>query len=610
MPAVRGESVLRFIRKLAVREQTARLPDCELLERFLSTRDEDAFRALVRRHGRMVLRVCIQILENEHDAEDAFQATFLVLSRKASSVKKQDSVGSWLFGVASHAAAKLKRNLVRRRSHESQAGQPKVTDPRTALTLREAQTILNEELVRLPEKYRAPLVLCSLEGLTRDEAAQQLGVPFGKLKDRLQQARKRLRVRLASRGLTLSGAFVASVFSEQTASAAIPAGLLNSTVQAATSVAAGCAATSVVSAKVVALTEGVIKTMLLTKLKTGLALLIVAGMLTCGFGALKFSLLAVPQSDQKATAKDRQKQKTDKDKLQGTWLLVSAIVEGEDRAGGVKKEGHKRTFKGDEFTIEKAGQPGSQAKVQYKIDPNKKPKTMDLIPGAGPDKGKTVPAIYKIEDDTLTICEGDVGKDRPTEFSSTAENGWILLVFERERQKDKEERGKPARFPASHFAKEASVAYAASSDQTAEDNARLRRRGLARPEDDSLKNTLWALEERRSEALAKGDWQTQQKFLADDFIGVSARAARSDKSAIIEGAKRLRCVDWKTRDVEVRRVSKDVAILTYIYGCKEFSPEGDLIRTLRDHRATLVWALRNGGWVIVFCQETVLPGGQ
>src|SRR5262249_51422350 len=101
-----------------------------------------------------------------------------------------------------------------------------------------------------------------------------------------------------------------------------------------------------------------------------------------------------------------------------------------------------------------------------------------------------------------------------------------------------------------------------------------------------------------------------QKFLADDFLGVSARASRSDKAAIIEWAKHQRFTELKTRDVEVRRVSNDVAILTYIYDCKELSPSGEHVLTQRDHWATVVWALRNGGWVIVFSQETVLPGGE
>ena len=119
MPAVRQEPVLRFIRKLAVGEHFAQLPDAQLLDHFVTARDDASFAALVRRHGPMVLRVCLQVLDNEHDAEDAFQATFLVLSRKAASVKKQESVGGWLFGVASHAATDLKRKHARRRSHET-----------------------------------------------------------------------------------------------------------------------------------------------------------------------------------------------------------------------------------------------------------------------------------------------------------------------------------------------------------------------------------------------------------------------------------------------------------------------------------------------------------
>jgi RNA polymerase sigma factor (sigma-70 family) len=454
MPTVRDQPVLQFIRKIAVRAQFARLPDRELLERFVDAQEEEAFAALVCRHGSMVLRVCRQGLANEHDAEDAFQATFLVLSRKASSVKKQKSVGSWLFGVANHTSTNLKRNLMRRCSYERQVSQRSVADPLSMLTLREAEAIVNQELARLPETYRAPLVLCVREGLSRDEAAQQLGLRLGTLKNRLEQARKRLRVRLTARGLTLCGAFAASVFGEQMASAAIPAVLLTSTARAATSVATGRATASVVSAKVSALTEGVIKTMFSTKLRTALALFIVGSVLTCGLGALKLSALAVQQGDAKAKAKDGQKPRTDKDKLQGTWLLVSAIVEGEDRAEGVKREAQKNIFKGDEFTIQRADQPGNRPKVKYTLDPSKKPKTIDIVPGAGPDKGKTVPAIYKLEDETLTLCEGEVGKDRPTEFSSTAANRWILLVFKREQPKDEEDERQAARDALNRFNKE------------------------------------------------------------------------------------------------------------------------------------------------------------
>jgi RNA polymerase sigma factor (sigma-70 family) len=294
MLTVRTDSVLRFIRSLAVADGTARLSDRELLQRFAARRDEPAFAALVRRHGPMVLRVCLQSLHQDQDAEDAFQATFLILSRKAATVQKQESLGSWLYGVAHHVATNLKRNLSRRRSHESRSSSTLQADPLASMSVREGQKILHQELARLPEKYRAPLVLCCLESLTRDEAARQLGWPLAKLKNRLEEARKRLRGRLASRGLTVGGAFAASVLCEHAASAAIPIVLLDSTVKAATTVAAGGAAASVVSAKVAALAEGVVNAMFITKLSV--ATVLVSGILfVAAAGMLGFHAVAADQ---------------------------------------------------------------------------------------------------------------------------------------------------------------------------------------------------------------------------------------------------------------------------------------------------------------------------
>src|SRR5262249_7367725 len=156
---------------------------------------------LVRRHGPMVLRLCLGILQNEQDAEDAFQATFLILNRKAPSLRPRVSLGGWLFRVAYRTAQKAKIGAARRRKHEGCAAPGWVADPLAQITVREAHEALDRELARLPDKFRVPLVLCYLEGLTRDEAAHQLGWSPSTLKSRLEQARERLRLRLASRGL-------------------------------------------------------------------------------------------------------------------------------------------------------------------------------------------------------------------------------------------------------------------------------------------------------------------------------------------------------------------------------------------------------------------------
>jgi RNA polymerase sigma factor (sigma-70 family) len=282
MLAVAASPVLQFLRRLGTAERTASLPDRDLLRCFVEQGDECAFAALVQRHGPMVLRVCLQVLHHEQNAEDAFQATFLVLSRKAAALQKQGSLASWLYAVAHHAATDLKRSMARRRVRENRAPAATTTDPLAALTVREGQEILHQELSRLPENYRAPLVLCCLEGLARDEAARQLGWPLGKVKTRLEQARKILGARLVRRGLSLSGAFAASVLHDNASSAALPVRLLSLTVEGAKLFAAGRAPTSAISVKVAALTEGVLRAMLLGKLKSGIAFVLVLGAVAVG----------------------------------------------------------------------------------------------------------------------------------------------------------------------------------------------------------------------------------------------------------------------------------------------------------------------------------------
>src|SRR6266545_2656587 len=214
--------------------------DQHLLEQFLSQRDEPSFAALVERHGPMVLGVCRRILRDEHLAEDVFQATFLVLARKAATICKRQSVGSWLHGVALRLARKLKAGIARSKLPDARSNIPAV-DPHAAAIWHEARAILDEEIQRLPENYRLPLVLCYLEGLTRDEAAAQLGWSVDKLRGLLDRGRERLRSRLDRRGVTLSAAGAATLLADTASAAAVPPVLAVTTIHAAARFAAGTA---------------------------------------------------------------------------------------------------------------------------------------------------------------------------------------------------------------------------------------------------------------------------------------------------------------------------------------------------------------------------------
>ncbi len=275
------------------------LSDGQLLECFLSQRDEAAFEVLVRRHGPMVLGVCRRIAGNLADAEDAFQATFLVLVRKAASLRSRDLLANWLYGVAYRTALKARAATARRQARERQVREMQCmkcsTSPEveTDQAWRELLPLLDQELHRLPEKYRVAVVLCDLQGRTRTEAARQLDLPAGTLSGRLTTARRMLARRLKRHGLTLSGGAVAGALGTQAASASVPAALVGSTVQAAIQVAVGqAAAWSGISAAVAALTEGVLTTMLLTKLKIVCVVLLAIGVLGGGAGWLVHHALA------------------------------------------------------------------------------------------------------------------------------------------------------------------------------------------------------------------------------------------------------------------------------------------------------------------------------
>ncbi len=287
--------VLQHLRKVAAVQTYHGLSDRELLERFVGTHDEAAFTVLIERHGPMVLGVCRRALPNFHDAEDACQATFLVLARKAGSVRKKTSLSSWLHGVACRVAAKLTRDHARRKSREHRVNAPAPKDPAAEVTWREVQTILDEELEQLPERYRAPVILCYLECMTREDAAKQLGLSPGCLHGRLERGRDLLRERLTKRGLTLSAVMSAAALGESVAQAALAPTFVVSSTKAALLLAAGQPLTeSVVATNVLALTQEVLKTMFLTKLKLGTAAVLCAGLFVALIGG-SFTSLGIAQ---------------------------------------------------------------------------------------------------------------------------------------------------------------------------------------------------------------------------------------------------------------------------------------------------------------------------
>jgi RNA polymerase sigma factor (sigma-70 family) len=259
--------------------------DGELLERFLGRRDAAAFADLVRRHGPMVLGVCRRVLRDFHDAEDAFQATFLVLARKARSVGRREALGSWLYGVACRVALKARAQAARRRKHEGRAANG--AEPRSApeAAWDDVRPILDEEVSRLPDKYRRPVVLCYFEGKTYREAARLLGLPAGTASVRLARARELLRGRLALRGVAFSSGALAIGLAEATASVGEACLLAGATADVAVSWLAAPAAAGV-SNRVVALTEGVVKAMLLRKLKALAGVLLAAAATVGGAAAL------------------------------------------------------------------------------------------------------------------------------------------------------------------------------------------------------------------------------------------------------------------------------------------------------------------------------------
>jgi RNA polymerase sigma factor (sigma-70 family) len=281
-------SLPRYIRRLAAADLSAPAPDDDCLTRFTARGDEAAFETLVRRHGPMVLRVCRATLGDAHAAEDAFQATFLTLARRAGTLRKQHSLASWLYRVARRVAAKAGERSAERRRREAAVSRRPSADPLAEVSWREVQAIFLDEIDKLSACYRAPLQLCCLEGKTRDEAAEQLGCAAGTLKIQLERGRKLLRARLARRGLGLSAGLLAVRLTPAGARAAVPESLTAATVRAGAAVRVDGAVAGLVSARVLSLSEKAGRAAIFDRLKTVLAMALLCGACVAGGVSLLF----------------------------------------------------------------------------------------------------------------------------------------------------------------------------------------------------------------------------------------------------------------------------------------------------------------------------------
>lgn len=284
MPTDPATRLIDHLRRCALAADGDGRGDGELLARFVERRDGAALAALVRRHGPMVWGVCRRALQHQQDAEDAFQATFLVLVRKAASVVPREMVGNWLYGVARQVTLQARRGLARRRAREVQVAVMPDTPASQPDVSADLRSVLDEELVRLPAIYRAVVVLCDLEGRTRKEVAHHLGVPEGTVGGRLARARAMLGKRLARRGVAVSGPTLGTALASQATAAPVPAAVVSSAINVIAPLAAEQAATVAVSPAVAELVSGVTKAMFMTKLKAVAVVALLSAIALGGIG--------------------------------------------------------------------------------------------------------------------------------------------------------------------------------------------------------------------------------------------------------------------------------------------------------------------------------------
>jgi RNA polymerase sigma factor (sigma-70 family) len=395
--------------------------DDRLLRDYVASQDAGAFAAIMRRHGGLVSEVCRRVLGCEQDVEDAFQATFLVLVRKAPSLSRPNLLGNWLYGVAYRTASKIRTANIRQRTREAPMVDLPAPDANDDAIWGDLRPILDDELRRLPESYRRPIVLFYLEGKSAEEVATALGRPRGTVLSQLARAREQLRTRLSRRNLALSVGALASLMERAASSdAAVPGRLFDLGMQTLPATEAG------VSAQAGLLARQVLKDMLRRKLWTIGSLLSAVLLAPCvgflSYGALHARPVAVVQA---AASSELDRARSNLDRLSGDWQVIAVEQDG-------------RVLPQDQFpftslrirddTIVHEGGPHHLLKVRFRLHPEQQSNAMDMASEGY--HGDIYKAIYALEGDTLTICRPDDGK-RPTQFASTPGSKILLYTAKR-----------------------------------------------------------------------------------------------------------------------------------------------------------------------------------
>ncbi len=441
-----GSSVVaRQMGRLFEEGTLAGLSEGELLERFLARRDESAFAVLVDRHGSLVMGVCRRVLGDAHEAEDAFQATFLLLVRKAGSIRHQKLLGGWLHRVAYRVATRAGQSAARRRAVEKVDSEVAERAEAPEGPSAEVTRVVHEEIARLSDNDRAAVVLCDLEGLTHSEAAARLNWPVGTVKGRLFRARERLKGRLVRRGLTLPAGLVAATLANE-ARAGVSRALVASTVQAAAQVAAGQAVSGAVSASAIALAGGVARTMMVSKMKIFASLFLAGGIVVAGAGAVLLPGEKGAGGDPVAAVEALEREDL-ASRIVGTWELKEGEIRPDRQLtfpihpGNVEPKFGPFVFREDGTCTVNDGQG------RYRVDAGRNPAGIDLFLGS--EKENVEPAslgIFRISDDGQTLTLYYSEETRPKDFEERGDEQRILFTMTRraeEPEKAEEAQAKP-----------------------------------------------------------------------------------------------------------------------------------------------------------------------